>query len=331
MNPAAPAGLEADKAPRAGWYGALLLRVRDLAALIFVLATLLFFLLRVAGDPAQSLGGIDATAEQLAAIRAAHGLDQPLWWQYLSYLGHLVRLDFGASMTSGQPALTVVAEHLPSTLLLAMLAILTSFILSLLIGVWLGAHPERGSRRIGRGVLFILQGIPGFVAGLLLVRLFAVKLAWLPSIGTGSAAALILPTLTLAAFLTPKLARVVATGVTAAMREDYIRTARANGARHDALLWRHALPNALLAVTAMLGAQFAALLSGAVVTEVIFARPGIGWLLLKATETLDFPVIQTLALVVALLVFVVNAFTDIIFLRLDPRLRNRTNVRHARR
>lgn len=296
-------------------------RLRDLAFLLLSLTTLLFFLLRLAGDPALVLAGADATEAQLTAIKAEYGLDQPIWVQYFTYLGELITLNFGTSLESGRPALSVVADAVPITLQLTVLAMAFTILVSFPVGAWLGMRPTLTSRRFASMIVFIAQGTPGFVAGLFLIQIFSVQLNWLPSIGRGGLETWILPVLTLGSFLIPKLIRVIATNVTETLSEDYIRTALACGASPQEVLWRHAMPNALLGTVAFIGAQFAYLVSGSVIVEAIFAWPGLGWHLLQSTKTLDFPVVQTLAIVIAVLVFIVNTLTDSAFKALDPRLR----------
>jgi ABC-type dipeptide/oligopeptide/nickel transport system permease component len=302
---------------------ALLKNLVNLAILLFVVGTLLFFLLRQAGDPAYVLAGATATPEQIAIIREQYGLDKPLALQYLIYLWNVLRLDFGNSLQTNDPALGVVLDRFPATLHLAVMAMSLSVALAIPIGAWLGARPERADRRAISAVIFVLQGSPGFVLALLLVQLFAVKLNWLPSLGydSGDWHSWVLPTISLATFSAPSLIRMVAANVTEAMREDYIRTARAYGATFTTLVWRHALPNALLGASALIGVQFAGLLSGSAVIETIYSWPGIGWLLLSSVTNLDFPVVQALAFVIALLVFAVNLLTDLTFRLLDPRMR----------
>lgn len=313
-----------------------------LATLLFMVTTLLFFMLRLAGDPALVLAGNDATPEQLEAIRAQYGLDKPLFVQYLNYMWNLLQLDFGKSLASGEPAMEKVLTMLPATLLIAGLAMAFSIMVAIPLGAWLGFKPERADRRAVSSVIFVFQGVPGFVTALVFIQIFAVNLRWLPSLGmewgmivdwaiTESfsipipvpSKTWILPAASLAWFLMPSLTRVVAANTSEAMREDYIRTARAGGAPASTLLWRHALPNALLGAAALIGTQFAFLMGGAVITETIFAWPGIGWLLIESTQTLDFPVVQALALCIATLVFIVNSVTDLSFQYLDPRLRNK--------
>jgi peptide/nickel transport system permease protein len=291
--------------------------------MLLAVTTLLFFLLRLTGDPAVTLAGPDATPEQLASIRTAYGLDRPIAVQYVTYLGNLAQLDFGESLASGEAALVEVLARLPATLLLAVLAIGTTMLVSAPLGAWLGSRPQAAAQRAVGGIVFVAQGVPGFVFGLLLIQIFAVELRWLPSLGFDDPVSWVLPTATLAAFLTPKLTRVVAANVAEAMGEDYIRTARAQGASPREVLWRHALPNALLGAAALLGTQFAYLMSGSLLVETIFAWPGVGWLLLESTRTLDFPVVQAIAIVTAILVFCVNALVDRLFQTLDPRLAKR--------
>lgn len=295
----------------------------SLLTLLLAVLTLLFFLLRATADQALVLAGPEATPEQIAAIRAEYGLDQPLYRQYLGYLGNVARLDFGESLVSSRPALDEVLDKLPNTLLIAALALVVTIAISVPLGAWLGRQPPSRAQRAVGGVVFVLQGTPGFVIALLLIAVFAVELRWLPFVGNEGWRSWIMPTLTLASFLFPKLSRVIAANVSEALEEDYIRTARANGASEPEVLWRHALPNALLGATALVGSQLAFLLSGSVITETIFAWPGIGTLLIKSTQNADFNVVQAVACVIAVLVFVVNALADTAFRWLDPRLRAR--------
>lgn len=303
---------------------ALLPHFGKLVLLLFVVGTLLFFLLRQAGDPAYVLAGAGATPEQILAIRQEYGLDRPLWVQYFAYLGNLLQFDFGQSLLTGESARAMVLARFPQTLQLAMSAMLLSILISVPLGAWLGGRPERPERRAVSAMVFVLQGSPGFVLALLMIQLLAVELMWLPSLGYSATdwRTWVLPTLSLTAFSAPSLTRMIAANVAEAMRDDYIRTARAYGADFRTLLWRHALPNALLGAAALVGVQFAGLLSGSAVIETIFSWPGLGWLLLESVRTLDFPVVQAIAFLIALLVFLVNLVTDFAFRVLDPRLRD---------
>jgi len=292
----------------------------DLAVLLLGTTTVLFFLLRLTGDPALVMAGPDASPDQLAAIRVEYGFDQSLLIQYLTYVKRLLTLDFGTSLGDGSPALAKVADAFPASLLLGVLAMALTIIIAIPVGLWLGS--ARGlSARAARLTLFVLQGFPGFVTALLLTHVFAIELNWLPGLGFGGPSHWILPAVAIAAFMVPKLARLVEANTAAAMTSGYIRTARAIGVSDAEILWRHAMPNALLGAVALMGAQFAFLVSGLVIIETIFAWPGVGWLLVQSTANLDFPVIQTITLFVVLSVFVINAGTNALQRLIDPRLR----------
>jgi peptide/nickel transport system permease protein len=288
---------------------------------LFAITTLLFFLLRLSGDPAAVMAGEEADPELVALIRERYGFDDHLLIQYLRYIGAVLTLDFGDSLRAGLPAIWLVLDRLSTTLLLALLALLVTAGIAVPLGAWLGMRPDATTRKWVNGMVFVLQGVPGYIVGLLLIQLFVVELRWLTSIGNQGILSWILPSVTLASFLVPKMVRVLAANVSEAMREDYIRTARATGATTGEILWNHALPNALLGATALIGTQFAFLMSGSLITEVIFAWPGFGALLVASVDRLDFPVVQAAVFVIAFLVFIVNAGTDVVFRLIDPRLR----------
>jgi peptide/nickel transport system permease protein len=169
--------------------------------------------------------------------------------------------------------------------------------------------------------VFALQGIPGFVVALILVQVFAIELMWLPALGFAGPKTWILPAVSVASFLVPKLARMIEANVSAALDASYVRTARAIGASDLEILWRHALPNALLGATALVGAQLAFVVTGLVIIETLFAWPGIGWLLVQSTTNLDFPVVQAITLLTVAAVFLINTLTELSQHALDPRLR----------
>jgi peptide/nickel transport system permease protein len=300
--------------------------LRDLLLTILGTTTILFFLLRLTGDPAVVLAGPEATEEQLHAIRAEYGLDRGLAIQYVSYVRSLMTLDLGSSLADGTPALAKALTAFPASLLLAGLAMLVAFIVAIPTGVWLGSRRGGVARTVVRWLLFALQGFPGFVVALLLVQLFAIELTWLPALGYGRAITWLLPALSVASFLTPKLTRMIEANVNAALDSAYVRTARAIGASDREVLWRHALPNALLGATALIGAQLAFLVTGLVIIETMFAWPGIGWLLVQSTTNLDFPVVQAITLLTVTAVFLINTATELVQYRLDPRLRRQVNV-----
>lgn len=312
------------------YIGAGLRLLLDLALLLLGTITLLFFLLRLTGDPALVIAGPDAAPDQVAAIRAAYGFDQSLAVQYGRYILNLLNLDFGESLVDGTPALTKVLDALPATLLLGSLAMALTLLIALPAGLWLGSTQRRGAARLSRATLFILQGFPGFVIALLLVQLFAIQLVWLPALGNSGPSSWILPAVSVASFLAPKLIRLVEANTAAVMPSNFIRTARANGVPEREILYRHAAPNALLGAIALIGAQFAFLVTGLVIIEAIFAWPGIGWLLVQSTVNLDFPVVQAITFTIVIAVFIVNALTEILQRRLDPRPVSRSDAARGR-
>lgn len=305
-------------------FAGLVQRAARLVILLLGVNALLFVALGLAGDPALMLAGEDPTPELLERIRAEYGLDLPAWQRYLLQLWRMAQFDFGVSIYTGQPALAMALEQLPGTLLMAVLSMALTLITAIPAGVWIGQRPEAASRRFGAALTAVAQGIPGFVMALVLIQVFVVRLGWLPSLGYAQPAAWILPSISLGFFLAPKLCRVVSAGVAEAMQEDYIRTARANGASMQFILWREALPAALPAAVALVGTQFAFLVSGVVLIETLFLWPGIGLLLLHSAQNLDFPVLQAICFVVAVLVFAVNSLADALLRLLDPRLRPAT-------
>ena len=299
------------------------LRLRQLVVLLVVVSSVLFLLLRSTGDPALVMAGDNATTEQIAEIEEFYGFDEPLPVQYVTFLSTLVRLDFGTSFSSNRDALDLVIERMPATIELGVAAILLNVVLSLMIGGFLGSRPWRAERRVTLVGVLVMQGIPAFVLGLLLIQVFAVELGWLPSIGNDEALSLLLPALTLASFLLPRTIRLTAANVEDAMSQQYVRTARAGGASGGVVLWRHAIPNAVLGTLALVGVQFGFLMGGSLIVETIFAWPGLGLLLVQAVRTVDFPVIQAAVFVIAMLVYVINAIVDILFPLIDPRLKAR--------
>lgn len=296
-------------------------RLIQLIVLLGTISTTLFLLLRLSGDPVVLIAGEGASPETIEAIRADYGFDKSLIQQYLIFIWNILRLDFGVSLVTAQPALGFVLDYLPSTLTLTFLAIFFNTFLAIPAGVWLGAKPNQRRRRILSTIVSVAQGTPAYVIALLLIQIFAVWLNVLPSIAGTGTWAWVLPTATLTFALSPNLIRVVAASIEDTTAQDYYRTAKANGASPNVLLMKHSLPNALLSTTSLLGAQFAFLLSGALITEFIFAWPGLGLILVQSITNLDFPTIQATVFVVAYLVFFVNLILDQIFRLADPRLR----------
>jgi oligopeptide/dipeptide ABC transporter ATP-binding protein len=301
----------------------LVLRAAELVATIAVVMTALFLLLQLTGDPAAVIAGQSSSPSELAAVRARYGLNEPLIHQYFHFIGSVLSLNFGTSFITGQPALGEVMARVPATLGLTLAAMLVNVVVSGLIGTVIGAYRKRLVGKILAGLVYATQGIPFYVISLLMVFLFTDQLHVLPSLGDASFAAWIMPSLSLAWFLIPQLSRVLGANIERELNASYVKVARASGASYRKVVVRHALPNALVGSLALAGTQFAYLISGTLIIEQIFSWPGLGQLLLASVIQVDFPVVEASVVVIAVYVVVVKVLTDLLTMRLDPRLRSR--------
>lgn len=308
-----------------------LLKKLPSALLVLLLASFLIFaILRlVPGDPAEVLAGPDASPASVAAIRDQLGLDEPLFTQYASWIGDLLRGDPGPSYAIGGEVSDLIGDGLGATVELTLGALFFTVLLALLFGV-LGATSRRGPVRAAvRALTTAALAVPPFVTGVLLVLVFAVGLHVLPAggrIGLFEAPDLelqylLLPALCLALPSAAVLGRYLGDGLERALAEDYVRTATAAGVSPRRLLWRHALPNALPPVVTLLGMQIGHLLGGAVLVEAIFAWPGLGQLAEQALTRRDYPVVQDLLLLLVAVFVLVQLLTDLLYALLDPRIR----------
>jgi ABC-type dipeptide/oligopeptide/nickel transport system permease component len=297
-------------------------RIAQLVVTLILASTVIFALIHLSGDPTQGFMPVGASPEVREATRARLGLDDPLWRQYVRFVGNGLIGTFGDSWTNRQPALDAVLDRLPATLLLASAALVTAIIVGGLLGVV--------SATAGNGVLvaavrtFALAGqaVPTFWLGAMFILIFAVRLGWLPSSGNGSAAALLLPALTLAAHPGSIIARLIATGMVEIRHSDYVRTAHSKGLTPSVIALRHVLPNAILPALGYVGLQAGFLIGGAVVIESVFAWPGIGRLALQSATQRDLPVIHAFVVLTAIGVVLINLLVDIAVLLLDPRRRS---------
>lgn len=275
----------------------------------------------VPGDPVELMLGESATAGDRAALRARLGLDRPLHQQLLGQLGRLARLDLGDSLYSRRPVSAVVAERLPATVELAVAALGVAAAVALPLGILAARHRGGLADSAAMGVALLGLSIPSFWLGPLLILLFSVVLGWTPVSGREGLASLVLPALTLGTGMAAVLARMLRSSLLETLSEDYVRTARAKGLSPAAVLRRHALRNAALPVVTVFGMQAGALFAGAVITETVFAWPGVGSLLVEAIQRRDFPVVQGCVLLISTTYVLVNAGTDLAYAWLDPRVR----------
>jgi peptide/nickel transport system permease protein len=284
--------------------------------------TLVFFLVHlIPGDPVELMLGETASRADLAQLRADLGLDRPLGEQYARFLGGCARGDLGRSFFYRRPVLGVIGGALPATLLLAAAALAVALLIALPAGVVAAVRRDRPVDRLAMLGSLLGVSMPNFWLGPMLIILFSFRLGWLPVSGNEGAASLVLPAVTLGTALAAILARMTRASMLDVLGEDYLRTARAKGVRERAVIVRHGLRNALLPVVTIVGLQFGALLSGAVVTENVFAWPGIGTLLVQAITARDYPLVQGCVLVIALCYVAVNFLTDALYSLIDPRVR----------
>ena len=284
------------------------------------------------GDPARLMLGMSASAEQVEQLRTQMGLNDPLLLRYLHWIGNLAVLDFGRSYTYAVPVIDLVRERIVVSLPLALMALALSTLIAIPVGLYAAARPGRFGDTVSMGASQIGVAIPNFWFALLLIYLFAVWLKWVPAggfPGWGSGIwpalkALVLPAIALALPQAAILARVTRQALIEVLSEDYIRTARAKGMPYRAVLWRHALRNAMIPVLTILGLQFAFLLAGTIIIENVFYLPGLGRLVFQAINQRDLIVVQGGVMLLVAAVILVNLLVDFSYALVDPRLRTRS-------
>ena len=275
------------------------------------------------GDPVVAMLGERAPAEEVGRLRAALGLDLPWYLQYVHFVANALQGDLGISYRSKQPVAQEVFGRLPATAELATAALLFAVALGLSMGIVSAVKRNSPLDRAAMLLAMVGSSMPVFWSGLLLILLFALTLGWLPASGRGTPAHLILPAVALGASAAALIARITRSSMLESLGQDYVRTARAKGLNDRAVLLRHAFRNALIPVATVVGLQIGALLAGAVLTETVFAWPGIGRLTVQAIEQRDFPVVRGTVLLVATIFTVINLLLDVLFVQLDPRIKYR--------
>lgn len=303
-------------------FGYVVRRVLLAIPVLLGVATLVFALIHlVPGDPAQAMLGEGSSQADVDALRRSLGLDQPLPAQYATFLRHAITGDLGKSFRTGQPVTAMLAERIPATAELALAAMLVAVVVAIPLGVV--AAVRRGTLVDYSAMTFALAGvsIPNFWLGPLLAIVFAVELGWLPVSGRGTAANLVLPAVSLGLALAAILARMTRATMLDELNELYVRAARARGVSRAGSVTHHALRNSLIPLVTIVALQFGAVLTGAVITETIFAWPGIGRLLIQSIGFRDYPMVQGCILLIAVTYVTVNLLTDVIYGVLDPRIR----------
>jgi peptide/nickel transport system permease protein len=300
----------------------LLRRLRQAALTLVGVSVLVFVILRVVpGDPAKMLLPEGAPQSAVDELNRHLGLREPLWVQYGIFLRSVVRGDFGQSFQYRAPALGVVVERLPATIQLTLAAMALTVAFGVFIGIVAAVRKGTGYDYAGTVLAVLGQSLPSFWLGIMLILLFGVTLRWLPTSGFQGWSYLILPSVTLAAYPTALVARLTRSSMLEILSRDYIRTGRAKGLAERMVVLRHALKNATIPVLTVIGLQIGTLLGGAVITESVFAWPGMGKLVVDAIFFRDFPVVQTVLIFSATIFVVINLVVDVLYTVLDPRIR----------
>jgi len=297
-------------------------RVIGLIPLLLAVATVTFFALELTpGDPAVLIMGQDVTPEGLAEVRRTLGLDRPLVEQYLRYLGGLARGELGRSFRTRTPVTEDLARTFPVTFTLAVGATVVSTIVGVGGGVISAVRPHSSIDYVVRAGILTAVSAPVFWLGLVLIYWFSIRLAWFPVSGWGTLRHIILPVAALSAFPLASVARMTRSSILDVLTHDYVRTARAKGVSGSGVLARHVLKNAFIPVVTVIALQFGVLLGGAVITETVFALPGLGQLVVTAVLARDYAVIRGAVLLVAISFAVINLLVDVVYAALDPRIR----------
>ncbi len=312
-------------------------RLLESVFVIFAMTLIVFFGVNVIGNPVDIFASSECNQKCIAEITQNLGLDRPIWEQYLLFVSNAAQGSLGTSFSQGVPAIQLILQRLPATLELAVAAVLLSVVIGLPLGMWAGLKPEAISSRIIMAVSTLGFSVPTFWIGIILIMIFALGLGWLPSVGRGQTVAifgiefsfltldglrhLAMPALTLALFNIALVIRLTRAGMREVLFTDYVKFARAKGLSPQRILFTHVLKNILLPVVTVVGMEFGGTIAFAVVTESIFAWPGMGKLLIDAIEVLDRPLIVAYLVVVVFLFVAINLTVDILYSVLDPRVR----------
>jgi peptide/nickel transport system permease protein len=301
----------------------LLRRLWQAVLVLFGVSVVVFLILHLTGDPAALLLPPDATAEDVTSFRTSMGFDDPVAVQYLRFLKGALRGDFGESLRHGEPAMHLVLERLPATYELAGAGLLLALCLAIPAGIISAVKRNTPIDYISTVVALMGQAMPTFWLGIMLILVFSVRLSWLPSSGRGDFQHLILPAVTLGLFTTARITRLTRSGMLEVLGQDYIRTARAKGVSEQPVVWKHALKNASIPIVTIVGIELGTLLGGSVITETIFAWPGVGRLSVQAIFNRDYPVVQAAVFILASSFVFLNFLVDVAYTWLDPRIRFR--------
>ena len=289
--------------------------------LIIVVTFVFFFVRLIPGDPARLVAGPQATQADVEVVREELGLNKPLVNQYADYVVGLLHGDLGTSLRTKRPVALEVSLRYMNTVKLTLFSLTWSVIVGVLLGVWSGKNRSKWQDYTGMTLAISGISMPSFWIGFLLIMVFAVNLGWFPTTGADSWKSFILPGIALGTSIAAIIARFTRSSIIEVMKEDYIRTARAKGLREKTVIWKHAFRNAMISVVTVVGLQFGFLLGGSVVTESVFAFPGLGSLLVESVNYRDYNAIQSLILIFSLHFIVINLVVDILYALLNPEIK----------
>lgn len=296
-------------------------RILQMLVALIVLSMVIFILARASGDPLHLMMPAEATREDYERVRHSLGLDRPIPVQYLIYIGKVVRGDLGMSLRSRMPVSRLIAERLPNSLKLALVSMGFATLLAIPLGVISAVKKGTGVDVVAKVVALLGQSVPGFWLGLVLMMIFAVRLRWLPTSGTGGPLHYLMPAFTLAAFITAGMMRLVRSSMLEVLDLEYVKLARIKGVSERRVMFVHALRNGLIPVITFAAVYFALFVGAAVVIETVFNWPGMGSLAYTALMWRDLPVIQGVVLTVGAIVMVINLAVDVLYAYIDPRIR----------
>lgn len=296
-------------------------KIRNALIVLFGVSIIVFMLMYLSGDPVALLLPMDTSPEIVAEMRENLGFNDPLHIQYLNFLSGAVKGDFGDSLHHGQPAMGLILQRMPATIELTLASIVVALAIAIPLGIITAVYSNTIIDYVGSVIALIGQSMPVFWLGLMLLYFVGVKYRLLPITGRGSWEHLVLPAITVGAYTAATIARILRSRMIEIMQQDYIKTARAKGVKGVQVVLKHALRNALLPVITILAMQLGTLLGGAVITETIFAWPGVGRFMLQAIQNRDIAIVQAGVFVLAVSIVLINIFTDVIYSLLDPRIR----------
>ncbi len=290
-------------------------------AVAFAVSAISFVLLRLSGDVALAIAGEGARSADIELVRQTYGLDRPLLVQYAEWLGQTLRGDFGKSLYFKTSVVDLVADKLPTTLVLGVLSLAFALVVSFPLGVLAALFPNSWVDRLCLAVSVVGQALPNFFFALCLILLFSITLRWLPVSGSGTWQHFVMPTIALGYYAAPAFMRLIRAGMIETLAADYVRTARANGLSPASVVMKHALRNAMIPVVALAAVQLGFLLGGSIVIETIFALDGLGYLAYQSITYKDFPTTQAVVLLLSVVYILLTLAADIVNAWLDPRLR----------